>query len=61
MFPTNDQLSVFAALLRQNPQSARFYNSFSPAQRRAIMEQLPQMTSRAQLQGFVDNLPSAAL
>ena len=60
MFPTNDQLSVFAALLRQNPQSARFYNS-SPAQRRAIMEQLPQMTSRAQLQGFVDNLPSAAL
>ena len=55
MFPTNDQLSVFAALLRQNPQSARFYNSCSPAQRRAIMEQLPQ------LQGFVDNLPSAAL
>ena len=55
------QATAFGALLRQNPQAARFYDSCTPQQRQAILEQLSQLTSQAQLQGFVDHLPSAAL
>ena len=61
MNQANNQLAAFAVLLRQNPQSSRFYDSCTPAQRQAILDQLPKMTSQAQLQGFVDHLPSAAL
>lgn len=55
------QLETFGTLLRQYPQSSRFYNSCTPQQRQAILDQLSQLTSQAQLQGFVEHLPSAAL
>lgn len=61
MDPTMNQASAFGALLRQNPQAARFYDSCNAQQRQAILEQLPKLTSQAQLQSFVNNLPSAAL
>lgn len=61
MDQTTHQLETFGALLRQYPQSSRFYNSCTPQQRQAILEQLSQLTSQAQLQGFVEHLPSAAL
>ncbi len=34
------QATAFGALLRQNPQAARFYDSCTPQQRQAILEQL---------------------
>ena len=55
------QATAFGALLRQNPQAARFYDSCTPQQRQAILEQLSQLTSQAQLQSFVEHLTSAAL
>lgn len=61
MNQANNQIAAFGVLLRQNPQSSRFYDSCTPQQRQAILDQLPKMTSPAQLQGFVDHLPSAAL
>lgn len=61
MEPTRNQASAFGALLRQYPQSSRFYDSCTPQQRQVILEQLSQLTSQAQLQGFVEHLPSAAL
>ena len=61
MDQANHQLETFGALLQQYPQSSRFYNSFTPQQRQAILDQLSQLTSQAQLQGFVEHLPSAAL
>lgn len=61
MDQANHQLETFGTLLRQYPQSSRFYNSCTPQQRQAILEQLSQLTSHAQIQGFVEHLPSAAL
>lgn len=61
MDQANHQLETFGALLQQYPQSFRFYNSCTPQQRQAILDQLSQLTSQAQLQGFVEHLPSAAL
>lgn len=61
MDQANYQLETFGTLLRQYPQSSRFYNSCTPQQRQAILDQLSQLTSQAQLQGFVEHLPSAAL
>ena len=56
-----EQAAAFGALLQENPQAARFYDHCTPQQRQAILEQLPQMTSQAQLRAFVDHLSSAAL
>lgn len=56
-----DQAAAFGILLRQNPQASRFFDSCTPTQKEAIMAQLPQLTSQAQLKGFVEHLPSAAL
>lgn len=61
MNPTMQQTTVFGALLRQNPQAARFYDHCTPRQRQAILAQLSQLNSHAQLQSFVEHLPSAAL
>lgn len=61
MDQANHRLETFGALLQQYPQSSRFYNSCTPQQRQAILDQLSQLTSQAQLQGFVEHLPSAAL
>lgn len=61
MDQANHQLETFGTLLRQYPQSSRFYDSCTPQQRQAILEQLSQLTSHAQIQGFVEYLPSAAL
>ncbi|WP_151075923.1 hypothetical protein [Flintibacter sp. KGMB00164] len=61
MDQANHQLETFGALLRQYPQSSHFYDSCTPQQRQAILDQLSQLTSQAQLQGFVEHLPSAAL
>ena len=61
MNQANHQMETFGTLLRQYPQSSRFFDSCTPQQRQAILDQLPKMTSQAQLQGFVDHLPSAAL
>lgn len=61
MDQVNHQLETFGTLLRQYPQSSRFYDSCTPQQRQAILEQLSQLTSHAQIQGFVEHLPSAAL
>ena len=52
---------AFGELLRQNPRAAQFYDNCTPAQRQAILLQLPEMKSVSQLQAFVDNLPSATL
>lgn len=51
----------FGRLLRQNPQASQFFDQCTPAQRQAILLQLPQMQTQAQLEAFVENLPSAAL
>ena len=40
MDQANHQLEAFGALLRQYPQSSRFYNSCTPQQRQAILDQL---------------------
>lgn len=61
MNSNSDQVAAFGILLRQNPQSARFFDNCTPEQQQAILQQLPQMASQGQLKGFVDNLPSAAL
>ncbi|MCI7660458.1 hypothetical protein [Flintibacter sp.] len=61
MDQANHQMETFGALLRQYPQSSRFYDSCTPQQRQAILDQLSQLTSHAQIQGFVEHLPSAAL
>ena len=61
MDQANHQLETFGTLLRQYPQSSRFYDSCTPQQRQAILGQLSQLTSHAQIQGFVEHLPSAAL
>ena len=61
MDQANHQLETFGTLLRQYPQSSRFYDSCTPQQRQAILEQLSQLTSHAQIQSFVEHLPSAAL
>ena len=52
---------TFGELLQKNPQAAAFYDRCTPAQRQAILLQLGQMTSQAQLQSFIDNLPSPAV
>ena len=52
---------MFGELLQKNPRASAFYDSCTPHQRQAILLQLEQMTSRSQLQAFVDNLPSASL
>lgn len=52
---------TFGELLQKNPQAAAFYDRCTPAQRQAILLQLGQMTSQAQLQSFIDNLPSSAV
>ena len=61
MNQANHQLETFGTLLRQYPQSSRFYDRCTPQQRQAILDQLPKLTPQAQLQGFVEHLPSAAL
>lgn len=61
MDQANHQLEAFGTLLRQYPQSSRFYDSCTPQQRQAILDQLSQLTSHTQIQGFVEHLPSAAL
>ena len=61
MNQANHQLETFGTLLRQYPQSSRFYDRCTPQQRQAILDQLPKLTSQAQLQSFVEHLPSAAL
>ena len=61
MDQTTHQMESFGALLRQYPQSSRFYDSCTPQQRQAILDQLSHLTSHAQNQGFVEHLPSAAL
>ncbi len=61
MNPDMNQATAFGILLEKNPQAARFYDNCTPEQRQAILLQLPQITSQAQLQAFVDHLPSAAL
>lgn len=61
MDQANHQMETFGDLLQQYPQSSRFYDSCTPQQRQAILDQLSQLTSQAQLQGFVEHLPSAAL
>lgn len=53
--------AAFGELLRQNPKAAQFYDSCTPAQRQAILLQLPELRTDSQLRAFVDNLPSAAL
>lgn len=52
---------TFGELLQKNPQASAFYDRCTPEQRQAILLQLGQMSSQAQLQAFVDNLPSASL
>ena len=61
MNQANHQMETFETLLRQYPQSSRFYDRCTPQQRQAILDQLPKLTSQTQLQGFVEHLPSAAL
>ena len=51
----NNQLAAFGVLLRQNPQSSRFYDSCTPQQRQAILDQLPKITSQAQLKVSATN------
>ena len=51
----------FGEMLRKNPQASAFYDRCTPEQRSAILLQMGQMTSQAQLRAFVDNLPSASL
>ena len=53
--------SRFPDLVRDNPAALRFFAQCDPIQRRAIYSQLARVDSPAQLKGFVDNLPSAAL
>ena len=52
---------TFGELLQANPQASAFYDRCTPEQRRAILLQLGQITSRSQLRAFVDNLPSVSL
>ena len=51
----------FGEMLRKNPQASAFYDRCTPEQRSAILLQMGQMTSQAQLRAFVDNLPSMSL
>lgn len=52
---------TFGELLQKNPQASAFYDRCTPDQRQAILLQMSQMDSRAQLKAFVDNLPSSAV
>mgnify|MGYP001082163154 FL=1 len=52
---------TFGQLLRENPQASQFYDRCTPEQRQAILLQLPQFQTPAQVRAFVDKLPSAAL
>ena len=56
-----EHATAFGAMLRANPQAAKFYDHCTQEQRNAILLQLGQMTSQSQLRAFVDNLPSASL
>ena len=56
-----EHATAFGAMLRANPQAAKFYDHCTQEQRNAILLQMGQMTSQSQLRAFVDNLPSAAL
>lgn len=50
--------AAFGALLRENGEAARFYDSCTPEQKQAILLQLGQVQDMA---GFVAHLSSAAL
>ena len=52
---------AFGALLREHPDTARFYDGCTAEQRNAILQQLSQVKSRQELDAFVAHLPSAAL
>ena len=56
-----EHATAFGAMLRANPQAAKFYDHCTQEQRNAILLQMGQMTSQSQLRAFVDNLPSASL
>ena len=51
----------FGELLRKNPQASAFYDNFTQEQRNAILLQVGQTNSAAQLKALIDNLPSTAL
>ena len=51
----------FGELLRSNPRASAFYDRCTPEQRQAILMQVGQADSAAQLKAILDNLPSAAL
>ena len=48
-------------MLRKNPKAAAFYDSCTQEQRNAILMQVSQSSTNAQLQALVDNLPSFAV
>lgn len=49
---------AFGALLRDDPEASRFYDACTPAQRQAIIRQLPLQTPET-MPAFVSHLPSA--
>ncbi|MCI8913387.1 MAG: hypothetical protein HFF38_04525 [Lawsonibacter sp.] len=51
----------FGELLRKNPQASAFYDNCTQEQRNAILLQVGQTNSAAQLKALIDNLPSTAL
>ena len=51
----------FGEMLRKNPQASAFYDRCTPEQRSAILLQVGQTNSAAQLKAIIDHLPSAAL
>lgn len=51
----------FGISLLQNPAAASFYESCTPEQKQAILNQVHQISSKQEMKAFIDNLPSAAL
>lgn len=51
---------LFGTLLRENREAARFYDSCTSEQRRAILCRLPSISSPEEMRAFVSHLPSAA-
>lgn len=61
MTPNLSAAATFDRLLRQDRRAAQFYAACTPTQRNAILCQLSRLESQAQVQAFVEHLPSAAL
>ncbi len=61
MSATFEPAVAFGALLREHPDTARFYDGCTAEQRQAILHQLSQIRSQEELSSFVAHLPSAAL